>query len=76
MTRVGLMFRPADHPYYDEYLRSFAADKRILPTAVARAAVATAAEIESEVAKLAAPLPAGGLIVAPDTFTWRIVRRS
>jgi putative ABC transport system substrate-binding protein len=68
MTRVGLMFRPADHPYYDEYLRSFAADKGILPTVVVRAAVASAAEIENEVAKLAAPL-AGGLIVAPDTFT-------
>ena len=68
MTRVGLMFRPADHPYYDEYLRSFAADKGILPTVVVRAAVASAAEIENEVAKLAAPLP-GGLIVAPDTFT-------
>ena len=35
---------------------------------VVRAAVASAAEIENEVAKLAAPL-AGGLIVAPDTFT-------
>jgi putative ABC transport system substrate-binding protein len=68
MTRVGLMFRPADHPYYDEYLRSFAADKGILPTVVVRAAVASATEIENEVAKLAAPLP-GGLIVAPDTFT-------
>jgi putative tryptophan/tyrosine transport system substrate-binding protein len=68
LTRVGLMFRPADHPYYDDYLKSFASDKRILPTAVARAAVATAAEIESEVGKLAAP-PVGGLIVAPDTFT-------
>jgi putative ABC transport system substrate-binding protein len=68
LTRVGLMFRPADHPYYDDYLKSFAADKRILPTAVSRAAVATAAEIESEVGKLAAP-PGGGLIVAPDTFT-------
>jgi putative tryptophan/tyrosine transport system substrate-binding protein len=68
MTRVGLLFRPADHPYYDDYLRSFAADKGILPTVVVRAAVASAAEIENEVAKLAAPLP-GGLIVAPDTFT-------
>ena len=68
MTRVGLMFRPADHPYYDDYLKSFAADKGILPTVVVRAAVASAAEIENEVAKLAAPL-VGGLIVAPDMFT-------
>jgi putative tryptophan/tyrosine transport system substrate-binding protein len=68
ITRVGLMFRPADHPYYDDYLKSFAADKRILPIMVARTAVASAAEIESEVAKLAAPA-GGGLIVAPDTFT-------
>ena len=35
---------------------------------VTRAAVTSAAEIESEVAMLAAP-PTGGLIVAPDTFT-------
>jgi putative tryptophan/tyrosine transport system substrate-binding protein len=68
MTRVGLMFRSADHPYYDDYLKSFAADKLILPIVVVRTAVASAAEIESEVAKLAAPA-GGGLIVAPDTFT-------
>jgi ABC-type uncharacterized transport system substrate-binding protein len=68
VTRVGIMFRPADHPYYDDYLMSFAADKRILPTVLVRAAVSSDAEIESEVAKLAAQ-PGGGLIVAPDTFT-------
>jgi putative ABC transport system substrate-binding protein len=68
VTRVGLMFRPADHPYYDDYLKSFAVEKQILPTAVTRVAVTSAAEIESEVAMLAAP-PAGGLIVAPDIFT-------
>jgi len=68
VTRVGLMFRPADHPYYDDYLQSFAADKQILPTVVARAAVGSEAEIEGEVAKLAAQ-PGGGLIVAADTFT-------
>ena len=68
VMRVGLMFRPADHPYYDDYLKSFAADKRILPTTVERTAVGSDAEIESEVAKLATP-PEGGLIVAPDTFT-------
>ena len=68
LTRVGLMFRPADHPYYDDYLKSFAADKRILPTVITRAGVTTAAEIEGEVGNLAGP-PPGGLIVAPDTFT-------
>jgi putative tryptophan/tyrosine transport system substrate-binding protein len=68
VARVGLMFRPVDHPYYDEYLKSFAVEKQILPTVVTRAAVTSAAEIESEVAMLAAPSP-GGLIVAPDTFT-------
>ena len=68
VTRVGLMFRPADHPYYDDYLQSLAADKRILPTVVGRAAVGSEAEIEGEVAKLAAQ-PGGGLIVAADTFT-------
>jgi putative ABC transport system substrate-binding protein len=68
VTHVGLMFRPADHPYYDDYLKSFAVDKRILPTVVTRAAVGSDAEIESEVAKLRAQ-PGGGLIVAPDTFT-------
>ena len=68
VTRVGLMFRAADHPYYDNYLQSLAADKQILPTVLARAAVGSEAEIEGEVAKLAAQ-PGGGLIVAADTFT-------
>jgi putative ABC transport system substrate-binding protein len=68
VTRAGLMFRPADHPHYDDYLRSFAADKRILPTLLVRAAVGSDAEIESEVAKLAVQ-PGCGLIVAPDSFT-------
>jgi putative ABC transport system substrate-binding protein len=68
VTRVGLMFRPADHPYYDDSLKSLAADKQILPTVVAQAAVGSEAEIEGEVAKLAAG-PGGGLIVAADTFT-------
>jgi putative ABC transport system substrate-binding protein len=68
VIRVGVMFRPADHPYYDDYLKSFAADKRILPAVLVRAAVSSDAEIESEVAKLAAR-PGGGLIVAPDTFS-------
>lgn len=67
-TRIGLMFRPADHPHYDDYLKSFAADKRIAPAVIERAAVGSDAEIESEVAKLAAD-PGGGLIVVPDTFT-------
>ncbi len=68
VTRVGLMFRAADHPYYDKYLQSLAADKQILPTVLARAAVGSEAEIEGEVAKLAAQ-PGGGLIVAADTLT-------
>ena len=68
VTRVGLMFRAADHPYYADYLKSFAADKQVLPTIVERAAVDSDAEIESQVAKLAEQ-PGGGLIVAPDTFT-------
>ncbi len=68
VARVGLMFRPADHPHYDDYLKSFAADKQILPTVVTRAAVGSDAEIEGEVAKIAAQ-PGGGLIVVPDSFT-------
>jgi putative tryptophan/tyrosine transport system substrate-binding protein len=68
VRRVGLMYRPADHPYYDDYLKAFAADPRVLPTVVTRAAVTSAPEIESEVAALAGA-PGGGLIVAPDTFT-------
>ena len=68
LKRVGLMFNPVDHPYYDNNLKSFAADKRVLPTTIERAAVRSDAEIESELTKLAAP-PQGGLIVAPDTFT-------
>jgi putative ABC transport system substrate-binding protein len=68
VARVGLMFRPTDHPYYDEYLRALALDKQVLPTVLTGAAVTSAEEIESEVAMLAAP-PGGGLIVAPDIFT-------
>jgi ABC transporter substrate binding protein len=68
VARVGLMFRPTGHPYYDEYLKAFALDKQVLRTVLTRAAVTSAAEIESEVVMLAAP-PSGGLIVAPDTFT-------
>jgi putative ABC transport system substrate-binding protein len=68
VARVGLMFRPTDHPYYDEYLKALALDKQVLPTVLTRAAVTSAEEVESEVATLAAP-PAGGLIVAPDIFT-------
>jgi putative tryptophan/tyrosine transport system substrate-binding protein len=68
VTRVGFMFRPADHPYYDEKLKSFATDKQVLPIEVVRAAVGSDAEIESQVAKLAAQ-PGGGLIVPAGTFT-------
>jgi putative tryptophan/tyrosine transport system substrate-binding protein len=68
VTRVGFMFRPADHPYYDEKLKSFATDKQVLPIEVMRAAVGSDAEIESQVAKLAAQ-PGGGLIVPAGTFT-------
>jgi putative ABC transport system substrate-binding protein len=68
VTRVALMFRPMDHPYYDEYLKAFVVDKQVIPTVVTRAAVTSVAEIESEVMMLAEP-PMGGLIVAPDTFT-------
>ena len=68
VTRVALMFRPMDHPYYDEYLKAFVVDKQVIPTVVTRAAVTSVAEIESEVMMLAEP-PTGGLIVAPDTFT-------
>jgi putative tryptophan/tyrosine transport system substrate-binding protein len=68
VTRVGLMFRPLDHPYYDDYLKAFAADKQILPAVLMRAVVGSDAEIEDEVAKIAVQ-PGGGLIVAPDTFT-------
>jgi putative tryptophan/tyrosine transport system substrate-binding protein len=68
VARVGFIFRPADHPHYNDYLSAFAADARILPTLVARAAVDSEADIESEVAKLAAQ-PGAGLIVVPDTLT-------
>ncbi len=66
VTRVGFMFRPADHPYYDAKLKSLATE--VLPTEVVRAAVGSKAEIESEVARLAAQ-PGGGLIVPAGTFT-------
>ena len=68
VMRIGFMFRPADHPYYDAKLMLFATDKQVLPTEVVRAAVGSNAEIESQVAKLAAQ-PGGGLIVPAGTFT-------
>jgi putative tryptophan/tyrosine transport system substrate-binding protein len=66
VTRVGFMFRPADNPYYDAKLKSLATE--VLPTEVARTAVGSNAEIENQVAKLAAQ-PGSGLIVAAGVFT-------
>jgi putative tryptophan/tyrosine transport system substrate-binding protein len=68
VTHVGFMFRPADHPYYDTKLKSLAADEQVLPTEVVSAPVTSNAEIENQVAKLAAQ-PGAGLIVPAGTFT-------
>jgi putative ABC transport system substrate-binding protein len=68
VTHIGFMFRPADHPYYETKLKSFAADKQIIPTEVVRVPVGSNAEIESQVAKLAEKL-GSGLIVPASTFT-------
>jgi putative tryptophan/tyrosine transport system substrate-binding protein len=68
VIRVGFMFRPADHPYYDTKLKSFAADRQILPTEIVRATVGSDAEVEGQVGKLAEQ-PGSGLIVPAGTFT-------
>ena len=68
VIRVGFMFRPADHPYYDTKLKSFAADRQILPTEIVRVTVGSDAEVEGQVAKLAEQ-PGSGLIVPASTFT-------
>ena len=31
VTRVALMFKPMDHPYYDEYLKAFVETNRLSP---------------------------------------------
>jgi putative ABC transport system substrate-binding protein len=68
VTRVGLMFDPATTPHYDAYLHAFQTDPGKLSLKLARAGVSSDANIEDEIAKLAAE-PGGGLIVPPDTFT-------
>jgi putative tryptophan/tyrosine transport system substrate-binding protein len=68
VIRVGFMFSPANHPYYDSKLKSFAADRQILPPEIVRATVGSDAEVEGQMAKLTEQ-PGSGLIVPAGTFT-------
>jgi len=68
VRHIGLMFNPSTTPHYDNYLRIFQARSGGLPLNLARAVVSSDAEIENEIAQLAAE-PGGGLMVPPDTFT-------
>jgi putative ABC transport system substrate-binding protein len=77
-TRIGLMFRPLDHPYYDDYLKAFAADKRILPAVLVhrQAILASAAQhgVPAIHAYRQAVVEDGLMSYGPDTVD--IFRRS
>jgi putative ABC transport system substrate-binding protein len=75
ISRVGLMFNPETFPYYDTNLQAFQKETRGL-VEVTRAAVRSRADIDTEIAAIAAR-PGGGVIVAPDPFTssnWPAIR--
>jgi putative ABC transport system substrate-binding protein len=63
------MFNPDTSPHYYVYLRSFEAMPRLVAVEVTAAPVRDTAEIEKTIAKLGRE-PGGGLIVAPDAFTF------
>ena len=62
------MFNPDTSPYYDVYLRSFAAVPRSIAVEVTAAPVREMAQIEATIVKLGRE-PGSGLIVPPDAFT-------
>jgi putative ABC transport system substrate-binding protein len=68
VTRVGFMFNPDMSAYYDQFLPAFETQARQYSIALTVARVATEAEIDAAVAKLAAA-PGGGLMVPPDAYT-------
>jgi len=68
VTRVGFMFNPDTHPYYEVYLRSLLAAANTLALDVTPARIRSDAEIKEAITKLAAA-PGGGFIVPPDPFT-------
>jgi len=68
VTRAALMFNPDTSPYYDVYLRSFAAVPRSIAAEVTAAPVREMAQIEATIVKLGRE-PGSGLIVPPDAFT-------
>jgi putative ABC transport system substrate-binding protein len=68
LTRIALLFNPANTPYYDAYLRELNAAPQPLSVDVTRAPVGSEAEIETTMAALGR---AGnrGLVIPPDPFT-------
>ncbi len=68
VTHVGFIFNPDMSAYYDQFLPAFETDARQYSIELTVARIATQAETEAAVAKLAAA-PGGGLIVPPDAFT-------
>src|SRR5262245_47020254 len=68
ITRVGFIFNPDMSAYYDQFLPTFETDARQYSIRLTVARVATKAEIDAAVAKLAAE-PGGGLMVPPDAYT-------
>jgi putative ABC transport system substrate-binding protein len=71
VTRVGFIFNPDVSAYlttYDRFLPAFETQARQYSIALTVARVATEAEIDAAVAKLAAA-PGGGLMVPPDAYT-------
>jgi putative tryptophan/tyrosine transport system substrate-binding protein len=68
VTSVGFIFNPDVSAYYDRFLPAFETQARQYSIALTVARVATEAEIDVAVAKLAAA-PGGGLMVPPDAYT-------
>jgi len=67
VTRVGFIFNPDLSAYFDQFLPAFETEARQHSIALTIARVATEAEIDAAVAKLAAA-PGGGLMVPPDAY--------
>jgi putative ABC transport system substrate-binding protein len=68
LARVAVMFNPQTAPFAELFLRSVQAAAPGLAVEVAAMPVRSEAEIETSVMAFAR-LPAGGLVVIPDSFT-------
>ncbi len=66
LTRVGLMYNPDTHPFYDAVLKELQLDTRRL-VEVTRAAVRSTNDIDAAIASMSSQ-PGGGMAILPDAF--------